>query len=178
MATGFSDQESKINHLKSTLSAKNEEMTNLRKQVADADIRTQNLTLALTAALQKEKAPVDKELEPTQSADVDVVEDEEKGEMDDENSDDETKPYTESKMYKDAIDSINLDEFNPQAEASRMLVSSEAVIEGNHLLYPVPTHLMGLVVGKGKKTLRRIYYQTHTEIEQRSWSLEDGEDSV
>ena len=46
--------------------------------------------------------------------------------------------------------------------------------QGDILKYPVPTHLMGLIMGRQKTTLRRIIHQTSTEIEPLSW-VEDGE---
>lgn len=72
--------------------------------------------------------------------------------------------------YQEALKDIKFDEFSTVEEANNMTPATEIIPdEKGKALYPVPIHLMGILIGRQRQTMRRIMMQTSTEMEQCSW---------
>ncbi len=179
LAMKYQEQEAHIKGLRQEAAVRNRDTASLRQQHRDATQMCRNLTVALSvvnSCAQPAAKPEIKKAEMTSSG-TQFSDQEEEEDKDEGASNNEYKFFFHDPLFKNAVNAVETESLDMTAESSQMTPSSEIDIDGNILLYPVPTHLMGLIVGKGRRTLRRIYFQTHTEIEQHSWVIGEGPDA-
>ena len=79
--------------------------------------------------------------------------------------------FVDDPEYQTSLKEFNYDELSMSAEADKMTPSDDVSFEEDgSLKYAVPMHLMGLLVGRQKQTMRRIMNMSSTELEQGSWT--------
>ena len=182
--TDFQDQEINLKRVKTSLAAKQNEVASLKLSLKKESERANKVANALAesvlGASKTQKAMPDGEAQTTPKktyADAAAMTSPEDGSKPPAEEKTSSVEYYEDPFYLKAIKEVKLEELDLSHEATVMIPSSElsGEIVGTRFKYPVPTHLMGLIIGKGKKTLRRIYHQTYTEIEQISWTVGEGD---
>ncbi len=173
LAEEFLDQEAKIQRLKAASQRKTREVAEMKQQAKESGDINSKLTEALLKSVSK--ADTDEPI-PGSSSEP------EGGEANSANNSGDEGPAIAGEPkalfslpeYQERIRHMNLDELVMTGEAENMVPAMQAPEAVNGVVrYPVPFHLMGLVIGRQKATLNRIINQTSTEIEPVSW-VEDN----
>lgn len=170
-------QADRIRALRCTVSAKNREIAQLKQTNKESTARANKLTDALL--VEKNKTALIPSNEDQEMSDMSETaskpEPEPRPGTSADNDVPTPKSYVEEPCYQEAVQNVDLDSLDMAVEAANMMSAADiTVTEGVKFRYPVPTHLIGLIVGRQKVTLRRICNQTSTEIEQCSWAVTDG----
>lgn len=172
----FQTQSDTIVSLRGTVQFNEGETARLKKENQVVTARANKLTDALLAAT-VDKTPADTAA-PVTATYAEAVQ-EAKASTSADDVHEEPKSYAEDPQYLAEIAKVDLDKLDLVAEAATMILSADITVEdGEKFQYPVPVHLMGLLVGRQKATTCRIANQTSTEIEQGSWSVDDGNDTT
>ena len=173
LAEEFLDQEVRIQRLKAASQRKTREVADMRQQAKESGDLNDKLTEVLLKSVSKANSD---EPIPGPSTETDGTEPNSANNSGDEGPAiaGEPKALFSLPEYQERIRHMNLDELVMTGEAENMVPAIEAPAAVNGVVrYPVPFHLMGLVMGRQKVTLNRIVNQTSTEIEPVSW-VEDN----
>ena len=171
LAESFLTQESVVKRQKMTIMVKNREIAELKQSNKVAAKRSGLLTDALAVAvlnqMSEPKKPSESQAESV-AASMDAVP--QSATSTSVNPEKEPSSIFGYSEYRDSISSIDLDQLDMENEAKTMTPVAQCDIpEDEPFQYAVPMHLMGIVMGRQKVTLKRIINQTATEIEPISW---------
>lgn len=177
LAMDYNARGDRITALRSTVASKNREIASLKQVTKEANTRANRLTDALLGVSKSENIPVtDTVSEPVNEPVSEPQAEQAKDPKPSTSSDDKTVPksYADDPSYQAAIKQLDLENLDLVNEANSMVQSADtSPVDGETYRYQVPTHLMGLAIGRQRVTMRRISHQTSTEIEQCSWTVED-----
>ncbi len=180
LAKEFLQQQDTIKRLKNSVKSKSVEIAKLKLSNTDASKRIHRLTDALitssVTAVKSSDPPQEDGEKPSTSAGS-------SGEQPVKGKPDETKPEPKSlvddPLYQAAIKDVDLSDLNKEQQSQLMVQFDEISLnDQTSFRYPVPPHLMGVLVGKQKLTMSRIMRQTCTEIEQMSWVEGEGASAI
>ncbi len=201
LANEFCDQEAKLKRLQVSLMSKKKELASVKVTLKAETDKSNKLMNALTDSVSLSKqyrSASISEAEPpatpggsgakSDGAGTSPNKDAEEHSLPNKDTEkqvpdaDDTKNNQDGMSFQDhpdflaAVKKVNLETLNMVEEADSMIPVAELspeIVE-TQFKYPVPSHLMGFIIGKNKKSLRRIQHQTYTEIEQTSWVIGEG----
>ena len=190
LARDYRDQAKKLKKLKQEMLLKKMEVSSLKVEAQEAKERADRMSHALTSSVENTSnlmASLSKANDKEQEKEEKENEREEEVSPKDDTAspkDDPAKPednpdaYMRDPEYIRTIKQIDPASLDMILEADKMTPSAETEpVDGEKFRYAVPMHLMGLILGKHRVTIKRIIHQTATEIEQCSWAEGVGNDA-